>query len=106
MTNKKLSHTPGPWDWYWKVRRDDGVIEADCGVVASPYNDMRNIRSICRAPRYETKEQWEANARLISAAPKLLFILENIVFSQDTKIYLQEGKQIIAEATGNTNKRK
>lgn len=103
MTNKKLSHTPGTWDWYWKVNCDDGVRVADCGVIASPYTDMRNSTMVCRAPRYQTKDQWEADARLISAAPKLLFILEKIV-SKGLDPFLDEAKQIIAEATGNTNR--
>jgi hypothetical protein len=56
--------TSGPWQWYW--REEDG--EVNCGVF---YEERPGIAwSICRAPRYETQEQWAANARLISAAPE------------------------------------
>ena len=59
-------HTPGPWDWYW--RESDG--EADCGVYWEKYQGQ--AYSVCRAPRYQTEEQWAADARLIAAAPELL----------------------------------
>ena len=64
-------HTPGPWVWYW--RNEDG--EANCGV----FWHERMAYSVCRAPRYETQEQWEANARLIAAAPDLLETLMELV---------------------------
>ena len=57
-------HTPGPWDWYW--RGSDG--EADCGVYWEKYQG--HAYSVCRAPRYQTEEQWAADARLIAAAPE------------------------------------
>jgi hypothetical protein len=33
--------------------------------------------SVCRAPRYQTRQQWEADARLISAAPDLYDAADN-----------------------------
>ena len=56
----------GPWKWYWF--KAEG--EAACGV----YNEDNNgtQRTICKAPRYQTREQWEADAKLIAAAPDLL----------------------------------
>lgn len=62
-----MRHTPRPWKWYWKI--NDG-LEADCGIY-SEYTYGQAV-SICRAPRYEKEEQWEANARLIASAPELL----------------------------------
>jgi hypothetical protein len=62
MSNFK--HTPGPWKWYWRDRFGDdagGVYAVDGGIATS----------VCRAPRYQTKEQWEADARLIAAAPTM-----------------------------------
>lgn len=66
-------HTPGPWGWYW--RHEDG--EAICGVFSETRPGM--AYSVCRAPRYQTKEQWEADARLIAAAPELLEALKETV---------------------------
>jgi hypothetical protein len=56
----KKAPTPGPWDWYW--RTNDG--KTDCGVFSM---DGGISASVCRAPRYQTKEQWEADAALIAA---------------------------------------
>lgn len=58
-----VTHAPGPWEWYWRKENK----EADCGVFY-----MRrpgHAYAIARCPRYEKREQWEANARLIVAAP-------------------------------------
>lgn len=66
----------GPWQYYW--RETDG--RADCGVFWEKIPG--HAYSVCRAPQYEKKEQWEANARLIAAAPELLAaasrLLENL----------------------------
>lgn len=63
-------YTPGPWLWHW--HEQDG--KANCGVhhLARP----GQAYSVCRAPKYQSKEQWEADARLIAAAPDLLEALE------------------------------
>ena len=99
--------TPAPWKWYWKLNEH---LEADCGV----YWELREglAISVCRAPRYETKEQWEANAPLICAAQdlleachKLIVTAENAPPTQFIK-YLDEAvkaaKQAIAKAEGDT----
>ena len=59
-------HTPGPWQWYWRLGE---ALKADCGVFAEPRPG--HAYSVCRAPQYEGQAQWEANARLISAAPEM-----------------------------------
>lgn len=64
-------HTKGSWDWYWRF--DNSTNEADCGVASS------GGYSVCRAPRYQEKKQWEADARLIAAAPDMLEALERLV---------------------------
>lgn len=50
-TNKKYT-------FYWKVDQN-GVT--DCGV-------SRKGHSICRAPRYQEKEKWERDAKIICDA--------------------------------------
>jgi len=60
-------HTPGPWQWYWRVGEH---LRADCGV----FHEIREGQAVavCRAPQYAGQRQWEADARLIAAAPELL----------------------------------
>ena len=62
-----MKHTLTPWKWYWKI---NDRLEADCGVFSESITGQ--AVSVCRAPRYEKEEQWEANARLIVQAPGLL----------------------------------
>ena len=57
-----MSHTPEPWKWYW---RTDDEGNADCGI----YSEVREglAYSVCRAPRYQTREKWETDSRRITA---------------------------------------
>ena len=95
-------HTPGPWGWYW--RNEDG--KANCGVFWQERKGM--AYSVCRAPSYETQEQWEANAHLIAAAPELLEALvalmpdaeANDFGGPDTGARLAAARAAIAKATG------
>ena len=66
------AYTPGPWYWYW--RQSDG--ETDCGVYSEKHQG--HAYSVCRAPRYQTEDQWAADARLIAAAPELLNLAERV----------------------------
>lgn len=59
-------HAPGPWLWYWQLG-DDGL--PDCGIY---YERGGHAYAIARCPRYQLKDQWKADARLIAAAPDLL----------------------------------
>jgi hypothetical protein len=62
-----MSHTPGPWKWHWGLGHN---LEADCGVFHEPIEGQ--AYSVCRCPRYQSQLQWEADARLMAAAPELL----------------------------------
>ena len=64
-----MKHTPGPWTYYWRTN-DDG--ETDCGV--KNYEGV----SVCRAPRFQSKEQWEYDARLITKAPEMYELLTEL----------------------------
>ena len=72
----KLPHEPGPWQWYWR-KGENG--EADCGVFHE--RAPGQAWAVCRAPRYQTREQWEADGLLISAAPDLADALEAMVWT-------------------------
>lgn len=88
-------HTPGPWEWDW--RQIDG--EADCGVRWIKCEG--HAYSVCRAPRYQSQEQWEADARLITAAPELLEALIRLVDSVDPEATgWSEAVAAIDKATG------
>lgn len=105
----QATHAPSPWKWYW---RTDENGHTDCGVFYEKREGQ--AYSICRAPRYQTKEQWEADARLITAAPDLLeacrFLISQVEkladrsFSEGVKEWLSKcdavncGKRAIAKA--------
>jgi hypothetical protein len=93
----KTEHTPGPW----KVSNDfSGVlIEVENGNTVAKVNAL--------------KDEYEANARLIAAAPKLLSTLNSLMMSMSAHPDCTEGsefddfvslaKQAIQEATGSTH---
>ena len=67
-------HTPGPWVY---AIPGDSFIASSVGIM------------ICRRPSETAsphgKKNWDANARLIAAAPDLLAALESILGAHDTK---------------------
>lgn len=66
MSNTK--HTPGPWQIVHTPLKENEWIES-----ANPTRQMGDI--ICCAPYKEAIDsliQWQANAKLIAAAPELL----------------------------------
>lgn len=68
-------HTPGPWEWGW--RKDD---EINPGSVVSMHRPSMPI-SVAMCPRYRGPDhdmRWDADARLIAAAPDLLAALESV----------------------------
>lgn len=89
-------HTPGPW---FPLLRHDGVPFG----IASKAAMRDDSDSVCLMPggaRWP-REQIEANARLIAAAPKLLESLKRVVALSDrTHDAWDEAKAAIAEAIG------
>lgn len=68
-----MQPTEGKWHFFW--RHENG--EADCGIFAEPHPG--HAIAVARCPRYEKREQWEANAALICAAPAMLALLKDTV---------------------------
>jgi hypothetical protein len=88
----KAQHTPGPW------RRNGSLIESPQMAlsVASVYPER-----VGWAPK--SKDEYDANARLIAAAPELLAALVELVALQDrynsapmTELAKTSGKEIAA----------
>lgn len=77
-------HTPGPWLWHWAVDRNgnaDGRIHTD-----QRHNTLGMAVCIAVSPRYQTKEQWEADARLIVRACNLVMAGRSLQDAQQAKI--------------------
>jgi len=62
--------TPGPWEWCYRTNENEND--------GSVFWMKREGHAYCvaKAPRYQTKEQWAADARLIAASPLMLEALE------------------------------
>ena len=63
-------HTPGPWSQYTGQPRDIGIEYAKGAVVSA-----NRLTAVAYA---ETRDECNANARLIAAAPDLLLHLERV----------------------------
>lgn len=100
-------HTAGPWKWHW---RSEGGLSTG-SVYAEPRTGHAYAVAIC--PQYQKRSQWEADARLISAAPDLLAALrearETILQLKNSRWSECEGSDaewvggldvVIARATG------
>lgn len=77
MSAPAAKHTPGPWvyrtgmpyDWGW-------VTTADGGFITQAKDPRARDDETLSAHRAARTDPWEANARLISAAPDLLQALK------------------------------
>jgi hypothetical protein len=80
-----MSHTPGPW-WV-----DETKTIGACGVyadVVDSQGDSEGCDVICSLLAYGkhvSREQRDANARLIAAAPDLLAACEALLASKECK---------------------
>jgi hypothetical protein len=90
-----MSHTPGPW-----IQREQ--ITDHCGVRITA-----DETSIAYVGRVEvSKKQYEANARLIAAAPEMLEALQWVMQCLDgdlphgTQECLANARAVILKATG------
>lgn len=76
MTNVDTSkHTPGPWHVHHPFSQRSESVETEVWAGTTPVAQVTNL--------YATREQREANARLIAAAPLMLAALERIIAAYD-----------------------
>lgn len=68
-------HTPGPW----KVCVKDGLLE-----VWTERHQIADLTS--QIPRFTSRKEVEANANLISVAPLLLSVLEDVTSAYKAEI--------------------
>jgi hypothetical protein len=93
----KMPHTPGPWDYE--------VHENGCVFVTSPTTDGRGDIAdlyVNEGHSIATKENAEANAMLIAAAPDLydaLIALVQAEHSDDMHLWIK-AKTALAKARG------
>jgi len=70
MNEAALEPTEGEWKYY------------DCGLDENGERDAFIVSergySVARCPRYQTKEQWEADAKLIVQSKKMASLLNTI----------------------------
>tara|TARA_S200002703_G_scaffold33276_1_gene28818 strand:+ start:3348 stop:3626 length:279 start_codon:yes stop_codon:yes gene_type:complete len=91
-----MSHTPGPWS---RVANSIKSRKADCVVVRLPaYTDCSGDETP------EQLERWDADARLIAAAPELLEALEELAdqyqYINQFDSFYEQARAAIAKAKG------
>ena len=97
-----VKHTEGPWQFHC-CEHDDG---RNNGSVFSKRGHSGMCYCVCKAPQYQAKDQWIADARLIAAAPDMLAALERCleVFVnqgwEDDLIAAKEARAAISKAKG------
>ena len=62
-----------PWQSYWRIDEDG---HANCGIFSETIKG--HAYSVCRAPKYQTKEQWEADSAFILHACNNIERLEKV----------------------------
>lgn len=78
-------HTPGPWLYRpyqhddWGVVRSTSEVEGSCPIVASARSGGYPTEEELAEHRCNQTDPYEANARLIAAAPDLLEALKSAV---------------------------
>lgn len=98
MTTTHTQHTPGPWR---TIQSTDGVVVLNESALASGAASVVIVTPI--------RSEYEANARLIAAAPELLEALVHLVHACTANgvarcdSALANAKAVIAKANGNAN---
>jgi hypothetical protein len=90
-----MAHTPGPWTLDWTRGNKRGRIKAGGRTVCSFHSSAPTL----------TREQDEANARLIATAPELLAAIVNYLdwgamTGSDRDLFARKFGKLIAKAEG------
>lgn len=87
-----LKHTPGPWSCMSESAHEGAYVD-DCVHSVSKAAGRADI--ICLSPSHEDYElsaaMWDANARLIAAAPELLEVSKELVRALELAYGIEDG---------------
>ena len=104
----ETAHTPGPWFVPDQALARETCIQADYGIACPGSGGaMSYTTTVCTLGWNSITPEWEANARLIAAAPDLLEALKEVVSEYDNpdngrslRWAIDEARAAIARATG------
>ncbi len=96
MANE-TKHTPGPWKFDGDNERDGFDVFAE-----APYNGILATAYYQSGESPEDKQEAEANARLIAAAPDMFAALEALIKSTDkyrvpNPVYIDQARAALAK---------
>jgi hypothetical protein len=98
----KAKHTPGPWEYRPTKYHDWGTVCVD-GFVLCQAREPKTVMDaeFLNEHRRNGTDPWEANARLIAAAPDLLEALEAMLSHtngwDEAQLRKRWGEQVVAE---------
>lgn len=106
IETKTANHTPGPWSvTKWETGKSIQVCTPHDGFGTGPrFLILPELSENCFVNGH-TLEEYEANARLIAAAPELLEALkESLSYIENDRpgcLLIEDIKAVIAKAEGN-----
>lgn len=100
-------HTPGPWEFIDATKVAGMKFSPKC-VIKAGQKQIADFSWNDKSPWFPTKDESQANARLIAAAPDLLKALKDMLSEFDTDEFGSEGQMrtcakaeaVIAKAEG------
>lgn len=96
-----MKHTPGPWKPVIANYSEDNLSWLACADVVTTKG--ATLVRFEGTQDYQENEEYEANARLIAAAPEMLACLEMVEHSHDAETqekFFKELHRVLAKARG------
>lgn len=96
-----MKHTPGPWKSVIANYSEDNLSWLACADVVTPKG--ATLVRFEGTHDYQKNDEYEANARLIAAAPEMLACLEMVEHSHDAETqekFFEELRRVLAKARG------